>query len=197
LEAFSSENAFVKGGIYMTIASGERLLAQDMLDMTFFPAGMIMMMDGSWQDGRGGWYICDGRNTPYGQTPNLKDRFIKGSGDTPAIGGSNSLTADLLPKHTHGFTTSSTDKKLTGSFPVLHAQTAGGGVSDGVAQSRNAPGIKSANGGGATYGSEFTINADHNHSGTTNDNNGTTSVYNNMPSYYSVIYIKKMTGNNL
>ncbi|MDR1113902.1 MAG: hypothetical protein LBL50_02295 [Candidatus Margulisbacteria bacterium] len=89
------------------IASGERLLASDMLDLTFFPVGMIMLMDGSWLDGRGGWYICDGqkKNIPgRGEVtmPDLRDRFIRGnttSGNTG--GGSVTLTQDNLPSHNH------------------------------------------------------------------------------------------------
>jgi hypothetical protein len=91
----------------MTIATGERMLASDLLDLTFFPVGSILMMDGSWTDGRGGWYICDGRNTPHGKTPNLIDRFIRGGATNGSEGGSDTgsanitLTAADLPAHSH------------------------------------------------------------------------------------------------
>ncbi|MDR1997128.1 MAG: hypothetical protein LBQ83_02245 [Candidatus Margulisbacteria bacterium] len=92
----------------MTIATGQPLLAQDMLDITFFPKGTLLMMDGSWTDGRGGWYICDGRATPYGNTPNLKDRFIRGGAAAGTASGNNSqsitLTTAQLPSHSHGIT---------------------------------------------------------------------------------------------
>jgi hypothetical protein len=82
------------------------MLASDILDLTFFPVGSILMMDGSWTDGRGGWYICDGRNTPHGQTPDLKDIFIRGGTSSGTTGGSNaslsiSLDASNLPSHKH------------------------------------------------------------------------------------------------
>ncbi|MDR1323118.1 MAG: hypothetical protein LBK68_01640 [Candidatus Margulisbacteria bacterium] len=89
------------------IASGERLLASDMLDLTFFPVGMIMLMDGSWLDGRGGWYICDGqkKNIPgRGEVtmPDLRDRFIKGGATSGGAGGGTAtLTVDNLPSHNH------------------------------------------------------------------------------------------------
>ncbi|MDR1114197.1 MAG: hypothetical protein LBL50_03810 [Candidatus Margulisbacteria bacterium] len=86
----------------MTIARGEPLLASDILDLTFFPRGSILMMDGSWTDGRGNWYICDGRDTPHGKTPNLADKFIRGGASAGGTGGgSATLTTANLPSHNH------------------------------------------------------------------------------------------------
>ncbi|MDR1324110.1 MAG: hypothetical protein LBK68_06725 [Candidatus Margulisbacteria bacterium] len=85
------------------VESGERLVATDITDLTFFPIGMILMMDGSWTDGRGGWYICDGRDTPHGKTPDLTDRFIRGGGSSAGGtgGGSAFLSEANLPSHNH------------------------------------------------------------------------------------------------
>jgi hypothetical protein len=78
------------------------MLASDILDMVFFPVGAILMMDGGWTDGRGGWYICDGRNTPHGKTPDLKDKFIRGSAASGGVGGGSAiLSTDNLPSHGH------------------------------------------------------------------------------------------------
>jgi hypothetical protein len=88
----------------MVIEKGQPMLASDILDLTFFPAGSILMMDGAWLDGRGGWYICDGRNTPYGKTPNLTDKFIRGGATSGNTGdGLVKLTTDNLPSHNHSF----------------------------------------------------------------------------------------------
>jgi hypothetical protein len=91
----------------MVVEQGKPMLASDILNLTFFPVGSILMMDGSWQDGRGGWYICDGRDTPHGQTPDLKGIFIRGGTSSGVTGGSNaslniSLDASNLPSHKHG-----------------------------------------------------------------------------------------------
>ncbi|MDR1323204.1 MAG: hypothetical protein LBK68_02080 [Candidatus Margulisbacteria bacterium] len=91
----------------MTIRTGEKMLASDILDLTFFPTGSILMMDGSWTDGRGGWYVCDGRDTPHGKTPNLVNLFILGAVSSGTTGGSSAtqsvtLTAENLPSHKHG-----------------------------------------------------------------------------------------------
>jgi len=86
----------------MVVKKGNPMLASDILDLTFFPVGSILMMDGSWTDGRGGWYICDGRNTQYGKTPDLRDKFIKGGTASGATGGGQvTLTTDNLPPHSH------------------------------------------------------------------------------------------------
>jgi hypothetical protein len=78
------------------------MLASDILDLTFFPIGMILMMDGSWTDGRGGWYICDGRDTPHGKTPNLADKFIRGGSSAGGTGGGSATLSEAnLPSHNH------------------------------------------------------------------------------------------------
>jgi hypothetical protein len=125
----------------MTIARGQPMLASDILDLTFFPVGSILMMDGSWTDGRGGWYICDGRDTPHGNTPNLKDKFIRGGTTSGVEGGSDTgstnvdLTADNLPAHNHplsgNLTTSTESQGLT------HTVTAGGTVANGGTHSHS------------------------------------------------------------
>jgi microcystin-dependent protein len=161
----------------MTIATGEKMLASDILDLTFFPIGSILMMDGSWTDGRGGWYICDGRNTPHGKTPNLTDRFIRGgvnagqSYDNPTITNTQSitLTIDNLPSHSHTINDPGHKHKL----PLWYTNSQGRGMSGtGTGQPETDlayTGITINNTGG---GKDFKVNT--------------------MPSYYTMIYIKKM-----
>jgi hypothetical protein len=88
--------------LHTEVKSGERLVATDITDLTFFPRGLILMMDGSWTDGRGGWYICDGRDTPHGKTPNLTNIFIRGGTTNGGTGGgSATLNEANLPSHNH------------------------------------------------------------------------------------------------
>jgi hypothetical protein len=134
-----------KGGIFMTrtlqtkVESGAPLVATDITDLTFFPVGSILMMDGSWTDGRGGWYICDGRNTPHGKTPNLLDRFICGGTSSGTLGGSNdaqsiTLSASNLPSHKHGIkdTTHNHDQS-----PHNHTQNSHGHNDNGHSHSHS------------------------------------------------------------
>ena len=121
--------------LHPKVETGQPMLASDILDLTFFPVGSILMMDGSWTDGRGGWYICDGRATPYGQTPNLLDKFIRGGTSSGVIGGSDSgsasitLTAESLPAHSHtlsGMLTTGNE-----SQGHTHTVTASGNITGG------------------------------------------------------------------
>lgn len=64
------------------------------------PSGLICMWSGS--SVPTGWYLCNGQNG----TPDLRDRFIVGSGSSyqiGATGGENShtLTTQEMPSHSH------------------------------------------------------------------------------------------------
>ncbi|NIQ10023.1 MAG: hypothetical protein GWO10_09120 [candidate division Zixibacteria bacterium] len=66
------------------------------------PSGVIALWSGSTASIPSGWVICDGTNS----TPDLRDRFVVGAGNTYAVdatGGSNTVTlAEAnLPGHTH------------------------------------------------------------------------------------------------
>jgi hypothetical protein len=161
----------------MVIERGAPLLAQDVLDLTFFPVGTILMYDGvNWADGRGGWYICDGRSTPYGSTPDLRDKFIRGSGIDPQTGdGEMTLEIRHLPEHKHGIT----DKTHSHS---VSAKDIGRGHSSSYSNAV-------ASGGNYTTGSAYT-------GITETDYAGSGEAFAIVPAYYAVIYIKKMTGNN-
>jgi hypothetical protein len=91
----------------MTVARGNRILISDIINLTFFPIGIILPMDGSWEDGRGGWYICDGqeKTLPNGskrRTPNLINKFVCG-GTAGKTGGTDSVTLSVsnIPSHPH------------------------------------------------------------------------------------------------
>ncbi|MDR1113685.1 MAG: hypothetical protein LBL50_01170 [Candidatus Margulisbacteria bacterium] len=158
----------------MTIATGEKMLASDILDLTFFPIGSILMMDGSWTDGRGGWYVCDGRDTPHGKTPNLRDKFIKGSGNKPANGnGQMILGAQHLPAHKHSITDPGH------AHMYIHEPEGTGGLKHGSTNWVTGPMQE------WTTPSTTGITE-------TNYNAGGGQAFDVLPSYYSVIYIKKM-----
>lgn len=67
-----------------------------------FTTGMIMMWSGAISNIPSGWVLCDGNNS----TPDLRDRFIVGAGNSYAVaatGGADSvtLTTSQIPSHTH------------------------------------------------------------------------------------------------
>jgi hypothetical protein len=198
----------------MVIEKGAPLLASDMLDLTFFPIGTILMYDGTnWVNGRGGWYICDGQNG----TPDLRDRFIKCRGSAPDIDGSNALTSAMLPQHTHGLSGGnaasggSHGHEFYGGIRRSHIYTDPAGQDKYILWNRWYADVDftgaSAHGDSeilvkltATHAVQQGGAHTHSLSGSTDNNSGLAGAaanYNNMPSYYSVIYIKKMTGNNM
>lgn len=77
------------------------------------PAGLIIWYAGS--DEPSGWYDCDGENG----TPDLRDRFVVGAGDTYAVNGTggaasitppatitvaaHALIEDEIPSHSHSY----------------------------------------------------------------------------------------------
>ncbi|GBR73728.1 phage tail fiber protein [Candidatus Termititenax aidoneus] len=89
--------------LHTKVETGKPLLASDITNLTFFPVGTILMMDGSWQDGRGGWYICDGTDN----TPDLRNLFIRGGASSGSKGGNDqpsvTLTSANIPQHNHSF----------------------------------------------------------------------------------------------
>ena len=67
-----------------------------------FVTGMIMMFSGS--TAPTGWVICDGQNN----TPDLRDRFIVGSGDNYNVGATGGNTDAVVVDHTHNANSSTT-----------------------------------------------------------------------------------------
>ena len=187
-------------------------------DLHFFPLGTILMYDGTdWEDNVTlvGWYACTAANATRG-CPNLQDRFIKGAGSLNNTGGNNALTSAMLPRHSHslggstgqqGATTSggmSPDTSSTGWFKV---NKDGGGMGSGGAfttsTSDESGGSWGANSAGTTtWWRRYSMNIAHTHSvpahshdlsgSVSSDNSSTPDTNNNnMPAYYSVIYIRK------
>lgn len=99
-----------------------RLTAQSILDAidVKIPRGIITMWSGAVDAVPSGWHLCDGKNG----TPNLKDRFIVGAGQSYAVGNvggsitrtpsvwtnaagtginvaGTAITKDQMPWHTH------------------------------------------------------------------------------------------------
>jgi microcystin-dependent protein len=184
----------------MAIATGEKMYAEDMLNLLFFPKGAILMYDGtSWQDNvtLKGWYQCQGQSTPYGNTPDLRDKFIMGYNGGSRTGGNNSLTLSTtnLPTHTHSISgsTGNPSKNLTGSFGVDDSM-----VTSAVYSTSEMMSLTNYNYDmGSSYGGDakkLSIDATHTHtiSGSVS-NAGSSLPFDNRPSYYSLIYIIKMT----
>lgn len=113
------------------------------------PVGCIVMWSGAVNNIPSGWALCNGSNG----TPDLRNRFIVGAGDSYNVadkGGLDSVTLTIseIPSHQHtvkasnryntydvsasgygGSSGSGTLELLTGSYPAAYAAPVGGGKS--------------------------------------------------------------------
>ncbi len=177
-------------------------------DVTFpltlaFSVGMIMLWSGSIGTIPDGWALCDGT----GGTPDLRNRFIVGAGDTYAVaatGGAltDSITTSAGGAHDHGAATGghtlSTAEIPSHTHP-LYVQASGGAgdtesFSAAAAIAGNTNGTKgylSANtggsgtalmqgaGGGGSHDHSIAAAGDHTH----------TATVDTVPPYYALAYI--------
>ena len=68
------------------------------------PTGMILLWSGAIGSIPSGYYLCDGNNG----TPDLRDRFIVGAGNTYAVNATGGSADAITVAHTHTATSTST-----------------------------------------------------------------------------------------
>jgi microcystin-dependent protein len=149
------------------------------------PAGGIIMWKGTANDIPQGWALCDGTNG----TPNLKDRFIVGAGNTynPGTTGGQaavSLKADEMPAHGHTVTIDSAGNHTHPITPYIyeHYRSFAG---------ENANDHPYKNNSGTAL--EFKTGSAGNHThGATTTNAGSGTAHDNIPPYYALCFIMKL-----
>lgn len=112
------------GAITSNKIASATITADKIAPNVLVPSGIICMWSGSVIPT--GWNLCDGTNG----TPDLRDRFIVGAGNTYEIGnsgGSNSvtLTVEQMPSHSHTYsdTYASGNDGQTGAGAVRSSNT--------------------------------------------------------------------------
>ncbi|MEO9871521.1 hypothetical protein [Ekhidna sp.] len=140
------------------------------------PTGAIIMWSGSLDQIPHGWILCDGENG----TPDLRDRFIVGAGESyeaNATGGLNNVALKIeeLPAHTHSISNSGNHR---------HSYSRGDKTGDG------AKGSGGALDGHTTQDSEYA--GAHSH---TADKTGKNLPHENRPPYYALAFIMKIEEN--
>jgi microcystin-dependent protein len=131
------------------------------------PTGAILLWSGSTGSIPSGFVICDGTNS----TPDLRDRFVVGAGNTYAVdatGGSNTVTLaeTNLPGHTHSVSG-------TTASDGAHTHNVSGNTSNTGAHTHNVSGNTSNTG-------------DHTHNGSTSNTGAHThSLFRNGNDIYS------------
>ena len=138
-----------------------------------FPSGGIIMWSGSIATIPIGWLICDGLNS----TPNLKNRFVLGAGDTYAVAATGGSADAVVVSHTH--TATVTDPGHNHTLTAWIGGSASGQGGGGDSGQRL-----------TTYGSVTTTTAN---TGITvaNSTTGVSGTNANLPPYYALAYIMK------
>jgi len=132
------------------------------------PSGCILLWSGSTGSIPATWLLCDGTNG----TPDLRDRFIIGAGNTYAVNATGGSADSIVVSHTH--TATVTDPTHT------HG---GNSVALGAGASFTAPG------GGST--SPNPLPAASTGITVTNATAGVSGTNANLPPYYALAYIMK------
>jgi len=132
--------------------------------------GGIAMWSGLLENVPNGWQLCDGTNG----TPDLRNRFVIGAGNTYSVGSIGGNTDTVLVEHTHTGSTS-TDGAHTHTIAVREF----GSVSIPLAQTPNGS-ITSTSAGA------------HTHSATIQPA-GEDPTNKNLPPYYALAFIMQLS----
>ena len=140
------------------------------------PSGLIAIWSGSTGSIPSGWLICDGTNG----TPDLRNSFVLGAGNTYAVGATGGSADAIVVSHTHTATSTSTVAD-PGHFHNMSTSGSGSiGNLNPIGSSASSTSIT----GTATTGITVATS-------TTNTSTGTSGTNANLPPYYALAFIMK------
>jgi hypothetical protein len=133
------------------------------------PSGCILLWSGSTGSIPAGFLLCDGNNG----TPDLRDRFIIGAGNTYAVNATGGTADAVVVAHTHAATV--TDPGHNHTFPYAPNNNTGPFSIDG----------------GPTNTNFYTTSTATTGISVTNASAGVSGTNANLPPYYALAYIQK------
>lgn len=148
------------------------------------PSGMILLWSGSIGSIPTGYYLCDGSNG----TPDLRNRFVVGAGDSYAVNATGGSADAIVVSHNHTATSTSTvtdpghQHTLTNYGSAQAGSDVGGApvmANTGFSTSRN-PNPTNTGTTGITVATSTTVAT-----------SGTSGTGANIPPYYALCYIMK------
>jgi microcystin-dependent protein len=160
------------------ITSDSTRLATTAFVRNIIPTGLIVMWSGSVASIPDGWLLCDGTNG----TPDLRNRFIVGAGDTYAVAATGGSADAIVVSHTHTATTSITDPGHTHTFTARGDDGTLQGLGYGVVGYDVDIGAGAGGMASATTG----ITA-----ATTVNSQGSSATNANLPPYYALCFLMK------
>ena len=143
------------------------------------PTGCILIWSGSTGSIPTGFLLCDGNNG----TPDLRNSFILGAGNTYTVGQTGGSADAIVVSHTHTATSTSTVTDA-GHFHASGFSSGGGGSSAYIKAQNAAPEVSVVNTSTVTTGVTVAT-------ATTNTTAGTSGTGANLPPYYALAYIQK------
>jgi hypothetical protein len=177
-QGVTAKNTFILDTLAVTTATDRSFtLANTEFVHRILPYGSIIMWYGSVASIPYGWHLCDGT----GNTPDLTDNFVVGAGGTYTVGATGGRTDTVLPQHTHNVIEPQNDGNPGHKHAVYYYAETGGGKPTGTGASTNP----------TTTG----YNTEYAETGITIENSGLADVTTtNLPPYYALCYIMKVTG---
>lgn len=193
-------SSFIEGSITLN-GSGGTTVSQSGQTFTFssdaFPSGGIILWSGSTSNIPSGWVLCNGSNS----TPDLRDKFIIGAGNSYNVGTTGGSKDAILVSHSHTATTGAQSANHThggtsdnNNRGHTHAINNLGNQSASHSHSGNSGNISQGHTHNANSGSS---NASHSHSGNTstqNNNHSHNGSTGNQSSNHRHGYQKPNTG---
>ena len=162
-----------------------------------FVTGMIMIWSGSTGSIPSGWVLCNGSNS----TPDLRNRFVIGAGNSYAVGATGGYTDSIVVSHNHSTNNHNHSWSGTTNSTGNHQHTQDGHPPHYDAENVSFNGWAISAGGGQDYSNRGVGNntGSHSHtvSGTTGNSNpstnstGVSGSNRNLPPYYALCYIMK------
>jgi microcystin-dependent protein len=161
------------------------------------PIGVIVMWSGSIASIPTGWVLCDGTNG----TPNLRDRFIVGAGNTYSVATTGGSANATIPSHSHTFSGSGNTSTAGNHSHQVKTKYEDDSTIRPVSNARG--GMAAAHYAGSAYyryddltgAYMLASNGDHSHSvsisGSTSST-GDSATNANLPPYYALAYIMKL-----
>lgn len=139
------------------------------------PAGGIIIWSGSTGSIPSGWLLCDGTNG----TPDLRDRFIIGAGNSYAVNATGGTADAVVVAHTHSASSTSvvTDP---GHFHSGDQSVSSGSI-----------GAYYSGGSASVYNTTTKTTGITVATTTTNSSTGVSGTNANIPPYYALAYIQK------
>jgi len=169
------------GGTGATTASSARTNLDVAQAVYSVPVGGIIMWSGSIASIPVGWLLCNGASG----TPDLRDRFVIGSGTNYPVASTGGSANAIVVSHTHEFSATTENQNQNHVHPMAAFLGNLGG---------NNTGYVGDDSGGGSAGERFTgeNNVNHTHALTgTTDTTGGSGTNANLPPFYALAFIMK------